>query len=184
MAFENFLASSFLVLGASMSPPAADNAAVSPNQVQVASNTVQGAQLLTHNTPTEVNGVETVCTGIDSDTRKDPRWAAYPLRLEFAAGNRAYVSNETVNITNAQGSVLHVQCPGAWVLAKLPAGKYSVTASVEGTTKTASVNVPRTGQARVVMHFPEVPAAESDGSMGPNAPAPEPQYEPVNPSSH
>lgn len=124
MYFGNFLASSFLVLGASMSPPAADNAAASPNEVQVANNTVQGGQLLTHNTPTDVNGVETVCTGIDSDTRNDPRWAAYPLRLEFAAGNRAYVANETVSITGG-GNVASSALPRPLGAGKASGGQIS-----------------------------------------------------------
>ena len=182
MAFGNFLASSFLVLGASMSPPAADQAVARNEVTQPVNYAPQSGQTLPLDIPTDVNGIETVCTGIDSDSRNNPRWAAYPLRLEFATGGRAYVSREQVRITGSAAS-LDVQCPGAWVLAKLPPGKYRVTATVEsGVTKTANVSVPRRGQARVVLHFPEVPAGESNGAMGPNAPVPQPSYEPVKPS--
>lgn len=191
MSIGNFLSSSLLVLGTSMAPPAGDQPpaqVVAMNQVApaVAPAAAQpGMQdsslMLTRNTPTDVNGIETVCTGIDSDTRADPRWAAYPLRLEFTAGGRAYVAYEQVTITGAKGApVLAVRCPGAWVLAKLPSGKYSVSATVEsGVTKHASVTVPRTGQARLVIRFPEVPAAESNGETGPDTPAPTPQSQPV-----
>lgn len=175
MSFRNVFSISLLALAASLSPLAAHEAAAQENPTQV-------PQLLVLDTPTEVNGIETVCTGIDSDSRNDPRWAAYSLRLEFAAGSRAYVSNETVGVTGG-GNALQVRCPGPWLLAKLPAGKYKVVATIEGgITKSANVNVPKSGHARTVLHFPEVPAGESDGSAGPNAPVPEPSYEPVNPS--
>ena len=182
MSFGNFLGTSFLVLGASMSLSAADQAVAQKDVAQPVNYAPQRGQVLPIDRPTLVNGIETVCTGIDSDSRSNPSWAAYPLRLEFAAGGRAYVSREQVTITGSAAS-LDVQCPGAWVLAKLPAGKYRVTATVEsGVTKSANVSVPKSGQARVVLHFPEVPAGESDGAMGPNAPVPQPSYEPVKPS--
>jgi hypothetical protein len=160
MSFRNVFSISLLALAASLSPLIAHEAAAQENPTQV-------PQLLVLDTPTEVNGIETVCTGIDSDSRDDPRWAAYSLRLEFAAGSRAYVSDETVGVTGG-GTTLQVRCPGPWLLAKLPAGKYSVVATVEGgATKTANVSVPKSGQLRAVLHFPEVPAGESPAAAAP-----------------
>jgi hypothetical protein len=163
MSLASFLSASFLVLGSSMSPPAGD-----PQPVSLAQNenapVAQDVLTLEPDTPTDVSGVEMVCTGIDSDTRDDPRWKAYPLRLEFAAGDRAYIADEQVTITGAKGAItLAVHCEAPWVLAKLAPGKYSVTATIpRGVSKHAVASVPRTGQARVVLHFPEVPAAESE----------------------
>src|SRR5689334_18326102 len=34
--------------------------------------------LLPRNRPTDVRGVQAVCTGVDSDSRADPRWPGYP----------------------------------------------------------------------------------------------------------
>jgi hypothetical protein len=164
MSFGKILASSSFVLAACLSPLAVYEASAQDNTTQV-------PQLLVLDTPTDVNGIETVCTGIDSDSRNDPRWMAYPLRLEFAAGSRAYVADETVSIAGG-GTALQVHCPGPWLLAKLPAGKYNVIATVEGgITKSATVTVPKSGQVRAVLHFPEVPAGESEGL----APEPAPQ---------
>jgi hypothetical protein len=174
MSFGKSLSSLLLVLAASLSPPVSYDAVAQQDPAPAPGNSTQVPQLLVLDTPTDVNGIETVCTGIDSDSRNDPRWAEYPLRLEFAAGSRAYVADETVGITGG-GTALQVRCPGPWLLAKLPAGKYNVVATVEGgVTKSAVVNVPRTGRVRAVLHFPEVPAGESNGGMAPEEPAPEP----------
>ena len=35
-------------------------------------------------TPSMVDGVEIVCTGIGQDARSDPRWNAYPLKVVLA----------------------------------------------------------------------------------------------------
>ncbi len=163
MSMASFFSVSFLALSASMSPPAGEPQPVYLAQNETAPMT-QGIVTLAPGTPTDVNGVEMVCTGIDSDTRNDPRWSAYSLRLEFAAGNRAYIADEQVTITGAKGAaMLAVHCEAPWVLAKLAPGKYSVTATIPGgVSKHAAVSVPRTGHARVVLHFPEVPAAESE----------------------
>ena len=185
MSVGSFLSSSFLVLGSTMSPPAGDAHAIilAQNDSAPAMNapaTTEGATILKRNEPTQVNGVEVVCTGIDSDTRADPRWNAYPLRLEFTAGGRAYISDETVTISGQGAPAIAVSCPAPWVLAKVAPGTYSVTAMVSGTTKHAAASVRKTGQARLVMRFPEVPAAESpNGEAGPNVPAPAPTYQPV-----
>lgn len=180
MSFGKFLASSCLVLAAGfVTGQAMAQKAMTPQNTNYAP---LSGQVLPIDRPTDVNGIETVCTGIDSDSRARPEWAAYPLRLEFASGGRAYVSREQVSISGSAASI-DVQCPGAWVLAKLPAGKYKVTATVEsGVTKNATVTVPKSGQSRVVIHFPEVPAGESDGAMGPQQPVPESGYKPVTPS--
>ncbi|MGQ0741406.1 MAG: hypothetical protein ACT4OG_03805 [Alphaproteobacteria bacterium] len=172
MALGRYLTASLIVLGAS-------GAALAQDGAEPANYAPQSFRSLPLDRPTEVNGIETVCTGVDSDSRENPLWAEYPLRLEFAAGGRSYVANEQVRISGG-GAELEVFCSGPWVLAKLPPGRYQVTASVEGGgTRSATVTVPADGQKRVVLHFPEIPAGESDGSMGPNPPLPPPQYERV-----
>lgn len=104
--------------------------------------------------PFDVNGTEVVCTGIDSDSRHDPRWPSYPLKLEFAGVGGQYLGEERVQVTG-NGVNVNVRCKGPWVLMRVPAGSYTVQAHVRGGgNKTATVNVTGRGQTRAVMSLP------------------------------
>jgi hypothetical protein len=104
--------------------------------------------------PFDVNGTEVVCTGIDSDSRHDPRWPAYSLKLEFAGEGGQYLGEERVSVTG-EGVDVNVRCKGPWVLMKVPAGSYRVHATVaNGGSKTVTVNVTGRGQTRAVLSFP------------------------------
>lgn len=117
------------------------------------------AEELTADQPTNVDGIETVCTGTSLEARSDPRWNAYPLRLEFSSASGHYLGDETVTITG-NGRSVDVSCAGPWILMKLPEGNYKVEAEVaEAGRKTITARVPATGQARVVVSFPNVSAA-------------------------
>lgn len=109
-------------------------------------------------TEQKYNDVSYVCTGV-GESKDDPRWKEYPLKLMFAGSGRAYVSEVKVSLKDASGkAVLEADCDGPWLLAKLKPGKYSVSASAEGGgTKTASVNVPASGQAETVIRFTSIP---------------------------
>jgi hypothetical protein len=102
-------------------------------------------------------GVGTACTGIGG-TKDDPKWLAYPLRIEFANRAREYLINATVTLTDDKGARLFtVVCPGAWLLLKLPsAAAYRVDALVNGrAAPPTTVKSPAKGQQRVILVFPE-----------------------------
>jgi hypothetical protein len=104
--------------------------------------------------PFDVNGTEVVCTGIDSDSRADPRWPSYSLKLEFAGEGGQYLGEERVTVSG-DGVDVNVRCKGPWVLMKVPAGSYRVHATVaNGGSKTVTVNVTGRGQTRAVLSFP------------------------------
>ena len=42
--------------------------------------------------PTNINGVEVVCTGVGS-AKDDPRWAAYPVKIVLATTGGANLAN-------------------------------------------------------------------------------------------
>jgi hypothetical protein len=108
-------------------------------------------------------GVAYACAGV-GDSKDDPKWKVYPLKLMFTAGSRAYVSQVEVSLQDASGAeVLKVSCDAPWLLAKLKAGTYSVTARAEGGgTKTAKVTVGAAGQSELAIRFPSIPEGKGN----------------------
>jgi len=106
--------------------------------------------------PVTVSGIETVCTGIGS-AQSDPRWKAYPVRVEFSNKRHEWVSDVDVVLAKSDGTALaQLFCPATWVLFKLPVADYVVTATVApgpGGTASLKFTVPAKGQKRVVLVF-------------------------------
>jgi hypothetical protein len=106
-----------------------------------------------------VGGIDVGCTGI-GESKLDPKWRAYPVRVEFSDANNAYLANEVLIVRSAGGAeLLSVGCEGPWILLKLPPGSYSVVGSVPGASaqpRTATFRPPSHGQIRVVLKFPEL----------------------------
>ena len=99
---------------------------------------------------TTVGGIGVGCTGI-GQTKNDPKWQAYSVRLEFAAANGEYLAGEVVRLVDAKGEeVLDVSCEGPWLLIKLPPGEvYEADAAlseVSAMRKTAKLRAPSHGQ--------------------------------------
>lgn len=110
--------------------------------------------------PVAIDGTETVCTGIGEEAQTDPRWPAYPIRLEFSNGGSQYLSGAHVTLKNAEGKTLaDLDCAGSWVLFKLAPGNYAVSASLlwqASETRSAKFSTPATGQKRVVLQFTNI----------------------------
>lgn len=108
-------------------------------------------------TPTMINGIETVCTGIGVAQRQDPRWLDYPVRIEFANTGAQHVLGAHVDLMRAGGQPLAgFDCHGPLVLFRLNPGPYRVTATLfsqPGGTASATFAAPRTGQKRVGLTF-------------------------------
>jgi hypothetical protein len=85
--------------------------------------------------PAMIGGIETVCTGVGS-AKDNPAWSAYPVKLVFA--NPAGQDLAQVHVAVMQGAkaVVETDCDAPWVLMKLPAGSYSVAATVPGSAGT------------------------------------------------
>jgi hypothetical protein len=116
------------------------------------------ANTLPPDQPTTVNGVNVACTGIGDDANTDPRWPEYAVRIEFANANAEYLADIDITVSDASGEqILALRCDSPWFLADLPPGKYTVSGTFKGTlTKTAKFTAPRTGQARIIVRYPEV----------------------------
>jgi hypothetical protein len=106
-----------------------------------------------------VNGVAVGCTGV-GESKLDPKWLAYPVRVEFSDASNAYLANEVLTVSSAGGGeLLSVFCEGPWILLKLAPGTYRIEGRVQGTDakiETATVRPPSHGQMRVVLKFPDL----------------------------
>jgi hypothetical protein len=112
-------------------------------------------------TPTTTGGVDTVCTGVGEEAQ-DPRWLAYPVRIEFSNGGAQYLSGAHVELTSARGKpIASIDCNAPWVLFRLDPGSYKVTATLMaqpgGGTSSATFTAPKSGQKRVVLDFKVAP---------------------------
>lgn len=125
---------------------------------------------------TTINGVGVACTGI-GQTREDPRWQAYPVRIEVSDAQNAYLAGAVVQVrTQAGMPLLAAECDGPWLLVKLAKGRYLAEARVDGSParpRSAPFAAPATGQVRVVLKFTDIdvpPAAvTSPASSSPPA---------------
>jgi hypothetical protein len=103
--------------------------------------------------------VQYVSGGIGIDESEAMKAAArdYPLALTFAAqrdGKADYVASVGVAIHDAQGKeVLKATAEGPYMLVKLPAGAYKVSATYEGKAQVREVTVQNTGTARAVFEW-------------------------------
>ena len=110
--------------------------------------------------PVTLNGIETVCTGI-ADSKDDPRWKTYPVRIEFSNGGNQYLAGAHVELSQGSKQLASLDCSASWVLFKLAPGEYSVTATLTGSSakpRTAKFSPPATGQKRIVLRFPDFQA--------------------------
>lgn len=108
--------------------------------------------------PIQMNGLETVCTGI-GEIKNDPRWKAYPIRIEFSNAAAQYLSGATVKITQGSNSLASFDCPGAWVLLKGAPGDYRVDATIDGSQAkpvSAPFKMGSGAQKRIVLRFSDL----------------------------
>lgn len=103
--------------------------------------------------------VEYVSGGIGIDESEAMKAASgnYPLALTFAAqrgGKADYVADVAVVIRDAQGkSVLQVTAEGPYMLVKLPAGNYRISATFDGKAQERQVSVQDSGTARAMFEW-------------------------------
>jgi hypothetical protein len=119
------------------------------------------AAVLPMDAPVKMGSVTAVCSGVGSD-KDNGQWNAYPIKLEFSNGSGQFVSGENVKLMNQTGATIaEFDCTGPWILLQLPKGSYSAAAMISGSTNPArnvKFSPPATGQKRVEIQFPSIPA--------------------------
>ncbi len=104
-------------------------------------------------------GVRYVCTGFGAEERADPRWQAYPLKIEFTTADGGYFADVVTTIRDDSGrTVFHAHCEAPWLLLRLTPGQYQVTALAlaHKDERRAPVTVRSEGQSRLVIRFPTI----------------------------
>ena len=109
-------------------------------------------------TETVIGGIAIACTGIGQE-KHDPRWLAYPIQVEFARADGAYLADETLSVSGGRGAPLaSIDCEGPWILLRPSApGDYSIAGwapGATGATKGGSFHIPAKGRQRLVLRFP------------------------------
>ena len=103
-------------------------------------------------------GVDFVSGGVGLMARQEMQSQAgqYNLHLEFAAAPEGeYVSDVVVSIVDSKGSnLLSTRTQGPWLMARLPAGTYTVNARYGGSTRQQQLTVGG-GRKHFVMRFPQ-----------------------------
>jgi len=102
------------------------------------------------------NGIQFACTGI-AEARDDPKWDQYPLKVVFASKNGQFIGRVRVTLQSEAGQPLvDVFCLTPWFVARLPEGKYALSAvATNGVEKTATITVSQANQKTQHLHFPD-----------------------------
>ncbi|MGN6319474.1 carboxypeptidase-like regulatory domain-containing protein [Trinickia sp.] len=102
------------------------------------------------------NGIEYVSGGIGEEQVAAMRQMAshYSLNVMVAGRGGEYLSDVDVTIASATGkNVFTARTDGPYLLVRLPAGRYRVTAQSGQASQTRQVTVPAHGTARLDFHL-------------------------------
>jgi hypothetical protein len=105
-----------------------------------------------------VGNVAVGCTGV-GQSKDDPRWKAYPIRVEASNPAGDLLANVAITLSGKGGAALaSVRCAGPWVLLKPPPGDYHLEGWMPGSDlkhQFAPVSPPAGGQTIVTLVFPQ-----------------------------
>jgi hypothetical protein len=103
-------------------------------------------------------GVRYACAGVSQESRDDPRWSSYPLKLVFAAADGGFLGDVKVKIGDAKGdTVLQAHCLSPWLLVDLAPGSYKIEAmSGQDSQQSFPLSVDSRHQQERTTRFPEI----------------------------
>jgi len=124
--------------------------------------------LAVQDTPTSMNGVETVCTGVGS-AKDDPRWAAYPIKIVLATSGGADLANAHITLNKGSQVLVQTECDAPWILLKAPSGSYTATATLiggSGQSHSANFSIGSGAQKEITITFAR-PMADAPAPAAP-----------------
>jgi hypothetical protein len=130
--------------------------------------------LAVQDSPTEINGVQMVCTGVGS-AKDDPRWKDYPVKVVLATTGGADLANAHVALSKGSQILAGTDCDAPWVLFKVPPGQYTATATLiggSGQSHSASFSTNGSGQKEVNILFNPSSGSSSGGPASGAKPSP------------
>src|SRR5690606_23588370 len=85
---------------------------------------------------------------------QEAKQEGHNLKVVAAATGGAYLADVTIRIADAQGKeILQAAMDGPWLFAKLPAGRYTITADDGTESHKRTVQLPATGTREVVFRW-------------------------------
>lgn len=110
--------------------------------------------------PKTENGITYMSGRIGVDEAKAMREAArhYPLSMVFSANkHNEYLADVNFTIKDKAGNeVLSTVSDGPIILLKLPAGRYSIEAEIEGKTLHRIVQIQANDERQIAFHWPSI----------------------------
>ena len=107
--------------------------------------------LAIQDTPVQIGGVDTVCTGVGSG-KDDPRWSGYPVKLVLATPGGKDLAGAHVTLKQAGKVLVETDCDAPWILFSPQPGDYNLTATIDGQSRSTNVSVGK-AQKTVTLTF-------------------------------
>jgi len=144
-------------------PPAQRMPAPAPLPTEDASvrNTVPSDIPVAHDN----HGIAYVTGGVGQDEVAALRGLAsrYNMRATFTTGSGEYLSGVAVQVSRSDGTVVfNATSDGPYLFARLPQGRYRLTASLDGAQRSRELYVPARGDVRFTMVWPMLHASSGN----------------------
>jgi hypothetical protein len=111
------------------------------------------------------HGIAYVTGGVGQDEVAAFRGLAsgYNMRATFTTGSGEYLSGVVVQVSRPDGTVVfNATSDGPYLFARLPQGRYRLTASLDGAQRSRELYVPARGAVRVTMVWPMAHASSNN----------------------
>ncbi|MEM6679783.1 MAG: hypothetical protein AAF675_18115 [Pseudomonadota bacterium] len=100
-----------------------------------------GLVLLAVALPVRAEAPAFFCSGIGEEAAEEEATFPHTLKLIFAQVDGKFIADVDATIMQGSETVLTAFCPSPWLLVDLPEGRYTVTATHAGVTKSTAVSV-------------------------------------------